>query len=681
MNPPPEAEKRARQLRRELHRHNHLYYVKDDPQISDAAYDRLMQELLALENRYEALRTPASPTRRVGAPPLEKFDSLTHALPMLSLDNAFSEEDLLAFDQRVRRQLAVEEPVCYTAEPKLDGLAVELVYAEGRLEAAATRGDGLTGERITENIRTIGAVPLRLSPDPEGKPPPPLLEVRGEVFMRHDGFQRLNRQRAEQDLPLFANPRNAAAGSLRQLDSRVTAGRPLDIFFYGIGRFTDHRFTSHHEILEALGKLGFKINPLTRPCLTIEQVVDYCREMQQQRLGLAYEIDGVVVKADDLAVQALLGQTARFPRWAIAFKFPAAQETTRVEDIVVQVGRTGVLTPVAILKPVSIAGVTVQRATLHNQDEIDKKDVRIGDTVFVRRAGDVIPEVVKTVPALRPSDTSPFHMPATCPGCGAAASRGEGEAALRCPNPACPAQVRERLRHFVSKGAFDIEGMGGKLIAQLVDRELVREVADLFGLTADTLAGLDRMGKKSAANIIAAIDQSRTVSLQRFVFALGIRHVGEQIAGLLAERFHTLDDLRRADLETLLTIDGVGEAVAASVCDFFADSATGRLIDRLLAGGIRIEGPSPRKISAREGLHGRRVVLTGTLEKVTRNQAKKLIAAAGGKVTAAVSGKTDYLVAGKDPGSKLKKAQSLGVEVIDEDRLRFLLGIADAQDE
>jgi len=499
----PAALKKIKTLRKELHRHNYLYYVFDNPEISDAAYDRMMKELMELESAFPEFKSPDSPTARVGAPPLDKFESVAHFVPMLSLDNAFSDSDIIDFDRRIKKLLNTKEPIRYTVEPKLDGIAVELVYEDGRLTLASTRGDGFRGERITPNVKTIGSVPLLLQ-DTYERTRPPLLEVRGEVFIGRQGFDRLNNERLDRDLPTFANARNAAAGSLRQLDSTVTAKRPLEMYVYGVGRAFDFGIESHGQILAALKKLGFRINPLVRSGITIKDALDTYREFEEKRPLLPYDIDGMVIKVDNFSYQQLLGATSRSPRWAIAYKFKAEQETTRVLNIEVQVGRTGTLTPVAHLDPVSVGGVTVSRATLHNEDEIIRKDIRVGDTVFVQRAGDVIPEVVKSK---RTGRETLFNMPKTCPVCGADTFRVKGEAATRCINITCPAQVKERIKHFASKGAFDIEGMGDKLINQLVDKGLLSSYGDIFSLSEDTLQALERMGTKSAENIINAIQK------------------------------------------------------------------------------------------------------------------------------------------------------------------------------
>ncbi len=555
-------------LRKTLHHHNYRYYVLDDPEISDSEYDRLMQELIRLETTYPDLVSPDSPSARVGAPPLAKFDQIAHTLPMLSLDNGFADEDILEFDKRVQRYLNSQSEILYTAEPKMDGVAVELVYEDGKLLAASTRGDGVTGELITANVKTIGAVPILMRAD-RSSVVPPLLEVRGEVYIGIEAFKNWNAERMDQDQPSFANPRNAAAGSLRQLNSKITASRPLEIFFYGVGVVEDYVFESHWELLQALKKWGFRINPLIRPRISIKDVLKYHRELSQQRHQLPYDIDGMVIKVDSLSLQQQLGATTRSPRWAVAYKFQAIQETTILENIEIQVGRTGVLTPVAHLKPVNVAGVTVSRATLHNEDEIEKKDVRIGDTVLVQRAGDVIPEVVKVILSKRTGAEKKFSMPDKCPVCGTAVARIEGEAATRCINSSCSAQVKERIKHFASKGAFDIDGLGAKLVDQLVEKDLLTSFADLFKLDKETLAGLERMGDKSGENLIHAIEASKKISFARFLYALGIRHAGENVAVLLADQFESLEDLASCSQQDLTDIDGVGPVVTESIANYF----------------------------------------------------------------------------------------------------------------
>jgi DNA ligase (NAD+) len=665
----PEVIKNVTRLREALHRHGYRYYVLDDPEISDAEYDRMMQELMRLEKNYPDLSSPDSPTLRVGAPPLDKFETVEHSIPMLSLDNGFSDTDIFEFDLRVKRSLDTDDTILYTAEPKLDGVAVELVYENGRLISGSTRGDGFRGELITSNVRTIRSVPMVLERG-TGRKNPSLLEVRGEVFIGKEGFKRLNDRRLDQDLPPFANPRNAAAGSLRQLDSRVTAERPLEIFFYGIGRVADLELESHGDTLQALQELGFRINPNIRSKITIEAAIDCYRDLNERRDLLPYDIDGMVIKVDSLRFQGLLGATSRSPRWAIAYKFKALQETTRVLDIEVQVGRTGTLTPVAHLSPVQIGGVTVGRATLHNEDEIRRKDVRIGDTVLVQRAGDVIPEIVKVITSKRNGAESIFKMPLNCPVCNSPVVRARGEAALRCLDVSCSAQIKQRIKHFASKGAFDIDGLGDKLIEQLVDKDLLFSYADIFRLKVDTLENLERMGSKSAANIINAIEASKQITFGRFLYALGIRHVGEHVAGILARTFGRLEVLLNTTPDELEAIEGVGPVVAESVVSFFGTAENRKIVGEIITRGVQILGEG---IQAAGTLSGKVFVLTGTLATLTRDEARKLIDKVGGKVTGSVSRNTDYLVAGTSPGSKLERAEALGVEIIDETTLKKMI--------
>jgi DNA ligase (NAD+) len=665
----PHITKRVADLRAALHHHNHRYYVLDDPEISDAEYDGLMQELIRLETDYPQLASPDSPTARVGAPPLAKFETVKHAVPMLSLENGFNEADIRAFDERVRK-LTGRNTVLYTAEPKLDGVAVGLVYAGGRLVTAATRGDGVTGEVITANVKTVPAVPLVLL-DARGQQTPQFLEVRGEIFLEREGFKRLNAERLEEGLPLFANPRNAAAGSLRQLDSRITARRPLRIYVYGVGSTQNLRVASHGELLQTLKQLGFRINPLTRSAVTVEQVLDFHGELEEKRHGLPYEIDGMVIKVDRLSDQLQLGNTSRSPRWAMAYKFPAIQATTTVDAIEVQVGRTGKLTPVAHLKPVRVGGVTVSRATLHNEDEVRKKDVRAGDHVLVQRAGDVIPEVVKVIDTKRSGAEKPFEMPKHCPVCGSSVVREEGAAATRCVNANCPAQIKERIKHFAAKGAFDIDGLGDKLVEQMVEKKVLNSFADIFTLDQKGVEGLERMGSKSARNLIDAIESSKRISFQRFLYALGIGHVGEHVAKVLAEHFSGLDEISRATREELEAITDVGPIVAESVVNFFSRSENQDMLRQLLQIGVAVRHETRGN---RTPLAGMSFVLTGTLAGMTRRQAQEVIEAAGGRVSSTVSRNTDYVVAGDSPGSKLQRARELGVAVIDTAELRRLIG-------
>jgi DNA ligase (NAD+) len=666
--------KQIETLRQTLHRHNTLYHAHDNPEISDAEYDLLMQELIALENAHPDLQSPDSPTARVGAPPLAVFETASRALPMLSLDNAFALQDIIDFDNRVKKALQIQDEILYTAEPKLDGVAVELVYQDGKMVMASTRGDGITGEVITANVRTIRSVPLQIQLQTgavESR-----LEVRGEIIIDRKSFEKMNQSREDKNLQVFANPRNAAAGSLRQLDSSITATRPLDIFIYGTGLAPDMNCDSHWDVLKQLKSMGFRINPLIRPCLTLEKVLECYRELEESRSGLPYDIDGLVIKVDSLRYQGMLGEKARSPRWAIAWKFQAVQGTTQIQAIEIQVGRTGVLTPVAHLEPVRIGGVLVSRATLHNEEEIQRKDIRIGDTVFVERAGDVIPKVVKVITEKRSGNELPFQMPATCPACGSQAIRlsleksDRLESALRCFNARCPAQLKENIIHFASKRAFDIDGLGEKLSGQLVDVGLLTSYADIFQLTIEKLLQLNRMGQKSAENLISAIDRSKKIQLSRFLYSLGIRHVGENIADILARKWGSLDAVMQQTPESLAAVEGIGKTIAESAHGFFSDPGNREILDGILKSGVEILSLTP---IAGKTLEGKSFVLTGTLPNLTRSQAKALIEASGGKVGNAVSRNTSYLIAGEAAGSKLEAARKIGVEVIDESALMQLV--------
>lgn len=665
------ARARAAQLRAEIESHNRLYYQQDAPVIADSEYDRLLRELQQLEADYPELATPDSPTQRVGAAPAEAFSEVRHQVPMLSLDNAFSDDDIEAFDRRIRERLALTgDRVAYVAEPKLDGLAVSLTYHEGELQRAATRGDGQVGEDVTANIRTIRMIPLRLT----GRGWPASMEVRGEVFMPKAGFRALNERALETGDKVFANPRNAAAGSLRQLDPTITASRPLAFFCYGVGQYPPSGLPDRHDdLLRQLGGWGFPICPEVESVLGVDGCLEYYRRVQEKRADLPYEIDGVVYKVSLFGLQQRLGFMARAPRWAIAHKFPAQEATTRVEAIEVQVGRTGALTPVARLVPVFVGGVTVTNATLHNAEEVRRKDVRVGDTVVVRRAGDVIPEIVKVVVECRPADARPFEMPAHCPICGAAVETIPGEAIQRCSGGLyCAAQHKESIRHFASRRAMDIDGLGEKLIDQLLERGLVTTVADLYALTERDLVEIERMGPKSARNLVSALQRSKETTFARFLFALGIREVGEATAKALAAHYRTLDQLVAADAASLQQVRDVGPVVAQRVVTFFAQPHNREIVARLLDNGIRWpeESSSTERV---QPLVGRSFVITGTLGTMTREEAKARLEHLGARVTGAVSNSTDYLVAGIDPGSKLQKARQLAVLVLNEDEFLELL--------
>jgi len=669
---PEEVRKRVEELRKEIEYHNYRYYVLNDPVISDAEYDALMRELEELERRYPELITPNSPTQRVGAPPLEEFGTVEHRVPMLSLSNAFDEEEVREFDRRIKRFLGVFHDIEYTAEPKIDGVAVELVYEKGVLTVGSTRGDGYRGEDVTQNIRTIKMIPLYLMDKEE--PVPEYLSVRGEVYMDKEDFRKLNREREEEGEPPFANPRNAAAGSLRQLDPSVTAKRPLKVFFYGIGEVKGREFKSQWEVLQTLPKWGLRVNPLVALCKDIEECIDYYKRLLAERDAIPYEMDGVVIKVNNLELQRRLGEISRSPRWAVAYKFPAEEATTRVLDIVVQVGRTGVLTPVAVLEPVQVGGAVVSRATLHNLDEVRRKDVRIGDWVLVRRAGEVIPEVVKSIRERRTGQEREFQMPETCPACGSKVIRLPGEVAYRCVGLSCPAQLKARIRHFVQRRAMDIEGFGQKLIDQLVDKGLVKDVADLFYLRKVDLLKLEGVADKLAQKLLNSIEKSKKVPLARFIFALGIRHVGEHLAQVLAKAFKKLEAFYSLRKDDLLRISGIGPEVAESVVSFFQDEANRRVIQKMLDAGVKVQGEE-EVIRAEKPLRGKVFVFTGALESMTREEAKRIVEELGGIAAPSVSRRVDYVVVGKDPGSKYEKAKALGLKIIDEEEFKRLIGM------
>ncbi len=667
---------RIEALRRQIEYHNYRYYVLDDPEIPDAEYDRLMRELEALEAEHPEWVTPTSPTQRVGAKPLDRFAEVRHEIPMLSLANAFSREEVLAFDQRLHHLAGTDEPFDYVAEPKLDGLAVSLLYEKGELVQAATRGDGETGEDVTQNVRTIDCIPLRLL----GERLPDRLEVRGEVYMPKAGFEALNREMQKQGGKLFANPRNAAAGSLRQLDPRVTARRPLAMYCYALGLAEGLEMpATHYAVLQQIRQWGLPVCPDIEQVKGIEACLAYYEALGQRRDALPYEIDGVVYKIDSLALQARFGFVARAPRWALAHKFPAQEEMTVVEAIEFQVGRTGALTPVARLKPVFVGGVTVSNATLHNMDEIERKDVRVGDTVIVRRAGDVIPEVVSVVLSRRPKTATKVELPATCPVCGSKVTRVPGEAVARCSGGLfCPAQRKEAIKHFASRRAMDIEGLGDKRVDQLIDAGLVEHVDDLYKLTVEQLASLDRMGEKSARNLVAALEKSKQTTLRRFVYALGIREVGEATARLLVQHFGTLDNLRQATIEQLEAVHDVGPIVARYVYDFFRQSHNLEVIDNLIRAGVHWEESEPRE-NEPAPLEGKTYVLTGALQHMTRDEAREHLQRLGARVAGSVSKKTTAVIAGEKAGSKLDKARQLGIRILDEKALLALLESSGAE--
>jgi len=676
--PIPETIKvEARELRAEINRHNRLYYVLDAPEVSDAEYDALLRRLQEIEEAHPELVTPDSPTQRVGAPPGEQFAPVRHTLPMLSMVNAMDEEEAVGFDARVKRFLGTDDQITYLAEPKLDGLGVELVYVNGIFTLGSTRGDGLTGEDVTANLRTVKSIPLRLSPvatnlrqgsgrqDAMGDNPPVprRIEVRGEIFISKSDFDALNRQRETDGEEPFANPRNAAAGSLRQLDPGITATRPLDGFFYAVGQVQGESPENQWDLLHWLKNMGLKVNPVFKRCSGIQAALAFYRHLQEQREEMPYEIDGMVIKVDRFDLREALGATSRSPRWAVAYKFPPQQARTVVKEISVQVGRTGKLTPVAHLAPVRVGGVTVSRATLHNQDEVSRKDVRAGDTVVIQRAGDVIPEVVEVVTDARPVETVPWIMPDKCPVCGTGIVRVEGEAAHRCTNIACAAQVKERIFHFASRGAMDIEGLGMKTVSQLVEQGKVVVPSDLNELTEEKILGLDLYAEKAARNLMDAIQGAKgSRTADRLLFGLGIPMVGRVGAKLLMGRFKTFDFLAGADEEEMLKIHGIGSEIARQVLSFFSEA--GNLEEAMKLWDIfqPLELVGPRALH----LAGKTFVLTGALEHSTREEAKGRIESMGGKVTGSVSRKTDYVVAGSDPGNKLDKAAELGVPVLTE---------------
>jgi len=734
-------------LRRRIEHHNYLYYVLDSPEISDQEYDELMRRLTELETAHPELITSESPTQKVGGRPREDFGQVRHTMPMLSLNSVFSDDEVLEFDARIKRLLKTEKDVAYVAEPKMDGLAVELVYEAGRFTVGSTRGDGYVGEDVTANLRTVRAIPLRLraaagpwdargldggdaggvdaaeggrmgagsdvagvrgegdargrggsrsddyheasvgakasgeAPDSRKESEidsnwfegvPARLEVRGEVFMRKADFERLNAEREKVGEPLFANPRNAAAGSMRQLDPGVTAKRPLDIFCYGVGSVEGASFETHWDVLQSLAGWGLKINGMSRRCAGISEALGFYHELEGRRDELPYEIDGVVLKVDDRELQRTLGEISRSPRWAAAAKFAPRQAVTKILKIDVQVGRTGTLTPVAIMEPVRVGGVEVGRATLHNQDEIDRKDIREGDTVVIQRAGDVIPQVVEVLKERRAGEEKRFTLPDKCPVCGSAVDKEEDQVAVRCIGLDCPAKLKETVRHFASKGGMDIEGLGYKTVSQLVDKGLVKDPAGIYSLTEDQILSLDLFAEKSTKNLLDAIEKSKTQDLPRLLFGLGIRHVGEHLAQVLAKNFASLDDIAAASEEDLVAIHEIGPEVAASIRKFFSQPQNAAVIEKLKAAGVQME--AARKERAAATLEGVTFVFTGGLESMTRSEAKRLVEGLGGRASSSVSKRTDYVVAGEDPGSKLQEAEKLGVKIISEQEFRDLVG-------
>jgi DNA ligase (NAD+) len=665
-------ERELERLRKEIRHHEELYYVHDNPEISDVEYDQLLARLQALEAENPTLVTPDSPTQRVGGRPAEGFNEYVHRRPMLSLDNSYNIDDLRAFDERCRK-LADGRPIEYVAELKIDGLSISLHYEENLLVRGVTRGDGRRGEDVTQNARTIRSVPLRLRTDDKrvGR----FVEVRGEAYLSRSVFEKINAEREETNEARFANPRNAAAGTIRQLDPRIVASRRLDMFAYDLITGERKPFATHWDALAWLEAAGFQVNPNRALCASIDEVIDYCNQMEMKRDELGYEIDGVVVKVNSTALQDEFGATTKAPRWAIAYKYPARQATTRVESIVVQVGRTGALTPVANLQPVQLAGTTVARATLHNEDEIKRLDVRVGDYVLIEKSGEVIPKVIKVVESKRTGAEKPFVMPAECPVCGGVISRPEGEVVARCVAADCAAQLKARLLHYASRRAMRIEGLGEALVEQLVEKKMVKDVGDLYQLKLEETRELERMAEKSASNLLAQIEASKSRELQNLVYGLGIRHVGERTAGILARNFRSLERLGAASVEALDAIHEIGLTVAESVRDWFDDAGNVALCRRLNEAGVRTELDGAATETHDEAFAGKQFVLTGKMETLTRDEARELIEGRGGRVTSSVGKKTDYVVAGADAGSKLDKAQELGLSILDEAALREMLNV------
>lgn len=661
------AKKKIVKLRELIRHHDRLYYGKNAPEIPDSEYDRSYHELEQLEKEFPDLITPDSPTRRVGGEPLSEFKSYRHEIPMLSMDNTYSEEDLREFEKRNQR-LFPRVKFSYTVELKIDGVSVSLVYKEGRLSVGATRGDGFTGDDITANIRTVRTIPLRI----RGKNIPEKLEVRGEIYIDKKIFAKINQEREEKGEPLYANPRNLAAGSLKQLNPKITAARRLDSWIYYAPYPEALGCESHFELLKKLGKMDFRVEPNAKKCRDMDEVLKYCRSWQEKKQELDYVVDGMVIKVDSYSLQRELGATSRAPRWQIAYKFPAERQVTRLLDIIVQVGRLGKLTPVAVLEPVHLSGTVVRRASLHNQDEIDRKDIRIGDTVRVEKAGEIIPQVVGVIKEKRPKGTKKFHLPKRCPVCGGPVVRLPGEVASRCENISCPAQVKERIKHYASRRALDIEGLGDKLIEQLVAHNLVKSPADLYSLKREDLIGLERMAAKSADNLLAAVEKSRSRSLDRLLFALGIRHVGRTAARTLSRNYHSLSKLAEANPAELEEIPEIGPIMAASIEQFFRNERNLEVVKKIEEAGVKTEEVSV-ETAGEKTLAGKTFVFTGALKGFTRDEAAEEVLKRGGRPSSSVSAKTDFVVAGKDPGSKLEKAEKLGVKIISEAEFRKLL--------
>ena len=661
-----DIKKRIESLKKQITRHDRLYYTQNKPEISDFEYDGLIKELKKLESEYPQFQAADSPTQRVGGEPLKSFKTVRHKTPMLSMDNTYSHEELREFDKRVKKNLASEKPE-YIVELKIDGVSVSISYENAVFLTGSTRGDGETGDDVSANLKTIRSIPLLL--DIENAPE--LIEARGEVYMSKDGFAMLNKEKEKQSEDLFVNPRNAAAGSLKLLDPKIVSKRHLNVFFYGVGYCKGIEFKSQHEALEFLKKAGLRTNPHIKKCSNMEEVLEYCDRWQKKKESLDYDIDGMVIKVDSFIHQKILGVTSKSPRWMIAYKFPAERKQTRLKDILIQVGRTGALTPVAVLDPVFVSGTTVSRASLHNQDEIERKDIRVGDMVLVEKAGEIIPQVVEVLKDKRTGAEKKFRMPDKCPVCGSKARYVEDEVAVRCDNPACAAQAKERIKHFVQRQAMDIEGIGEALIEQLVDKGMIKDYADLYSLKKEDLQVLERMGPKSAQNAIDALEKSKKSDLSRLLFGLGMRHVGEHTAEVLADRFGSLDALAKAELGELGDIYEIGPVVALSVCEFFKNPQTKRLFEKLKSKGVNTRQP---KRHTQNRLSGKSFVLTGELMHYNRHDAEGLIKSLGGRVSSSISKKTDFVVAGKDPGLKYKKAATLGIKIIDEAEFKNMTG-------
>jgi len=664
-----DIEKRIKELRKEINLHNKRYYVDNSPRVSDQEYDCLIDELKKLEEANPEFITPDSPTRKVGGEVLKEFKTVEHKVPMLSIDNTYSPEEIMKFDERVKKNLEVDK-LDFVVELKIDGVSISLLYENGMFIQGATRGDGLKGDDVTVNLKTIKSLPLKLDVK-KGRGAPELFEARGEVYMPSKVFLEINEEKEELGEEAFANPRNAAAGSLKLLDSSLVAKRHLDMWIYGIGYSKGNEFKTQSEALNFLGHSGFRVNPNIKKCSSIKEVIEYCNEWQKKRHGLEYDIDGMVIKVDSFSYQRALGQTSKSPRWMISYKFPAERKETVLEDILIQVGRTGALTPVAVLKPIELAGSTVSRASLHNQDEIIRKDIKIGDHVLVEKAGEIIPQVVSVVKKKRKGSEKEFIMPRICPVCGSAVKKFKDEVALRCENMSCPAQLKERIRHFASREAMDIEGMGDAIVAHLVDKKMVKDYGDIYSLKHEAVANLERMADKSAANLISAIEKSKSNSLNRLIYGLGIRHVGVRSAWILASRFKSIDRLMKADIEGLQGINEIGPVMAESICSFLRTDENKKVIEKLKNSGVNTK---EKDAGPRAGnIEGKNFVVTGSLEGFSRHQIEELIRKAGGNASSSVSKNTDYVVAGKDPGSKLDKARQLGVKIINEEEFKKLI--------